>query len=42
MRIDFTMKKYMAIQIGENIWSKKANPCHTNVIEYWSLMSERY
>ena len=34
MRIDFTMRKYMAIQIGENIRSKKANPCHTNVMEY--------
>ena len=34
MHIDFTMKKYTGIQIGENIKSKKANTCHTNAIEY--------
>ena len=34
MHIGFTMKKYMGIQIGDNIRSKIVNPLHTDVTEY--------
>ena len=42
MHIEFTMKKYMDIQIGENIRSKIVHFCHPIVTEYSLLMSDTY